>query len=242
MPTELKMFSRIVLGLLLITLTCWLPVLSAENGTNGVIAENLTSGPSINPSVYIINIDPIGIRSKEEIIIVNGSTNLPISKKITIEIIDYQWFFSKKTKASPEHPSSESYQSIPNIPIIPTTKSPIETNQWAIRNRWSVNITNNVHGLKNADYLIKVYSSVDLPCNTTGCAIPQAVAIQVFSLGTRKIPSETGLTQIDNQNFPQITNKITRSPTTPAASLNPFLFIFLLGIIVITKFISRKRG
>jgi len=189
-----------------------------------------------------ITIDPIGIRSKEKIIFINGSTNLPVSKKITIEITDFRWFYSGKTKAAPEHPGPESYRLISNISIVSPLSSSSETNPWTVRNQWSANITDSIRNLKNADYLIEVYSSINYGCNTSGCSSPEAIASQIFRLTPENITCETIVTRVkENYTSPPINGTTTQPPTTQVAPTDPFSFIIFSGIIMVIKILKQKK-
>jgi hypothetical protein len=66
--------SRIIIGLFLIVLTCWLPASGAEN---------VYVTPVTTP---FITVDPIGNHTVGDVFFINGTTNIPVSEKLSVTV------------------------------------------------------------------------------------------------------------------------------------------------------------
>jgi hypothetical protein len=181
------------------------------------IADNVTT--STTP---FVTIDPIGNHTIGDVFFINGTTNLPATQNLTMDI-----FLSEKFFRSPEdlpHASS----SIVEFPISPGSSG---------INYWSVNVTDYFKNLTYGQYLIMVYSSVHFPCNTNGCGVPKAYADSNFTLSqTNDSTTSTVLqtTITSTSSIQSATSEVTRLPTTPHSPLPVALPIAAFaGIILI---------
>jgi hypothetical protein len=127
--------SRIIIGLFLISLTCWLPASGADN---------VSVTPVTTP---FITIDPIGNHTVGEVFFLNGTTNLPTSDNISME---FHEFWQLRGSSIKNGRPLEIF-TLEKIPII-RTKSGM--------NRWSVNITDiAIQNLTNTSYLVVIGNS-----------------------------------------------------------------------------------
>ena len=86
MLVKKPIISRIIIGLFLIMLTCWLPASGTVNATKSFEA-NMTADSSVSPTVYFINIDPIGNHTVNDVFFINGTTNLPEGVTLNVETV-----------------------------------------------------------------------------------------------------------------------------------------------------------
>jgi hypothetical protein len=117
-----------------------------------------------------ITIDPIGDHRFGDIIFINGTTNLPVTGRLTVQIIPeyFNPYFV---------PNSFQVATISDIPIVPAPPG---------ANRWSVNVTDDVinHLTRGADdYLVQVQSEenssieIDWDFKLLPAATPQFITI-----------------------------------------------------------------
>lgn len=120
--------------------------------------------------VPFIKIDKIGNHSNGEVFIINGTTNVPVTETLSMDIINSEYM---------EHPHMKNenttsiWVSIHNISI---------TFNQSNENRWSVNVTDSVKPLSRGEYLIDVYHKSSIPCEKVGCTTTDALAKQLFIL------------------------------------------------------------
>jgi hypothetical protein len=124
-------------------ITLIVPIVNAEN-------SNTTS--NITP---FINIDPIGNHTVGDVIIISGTTNLPVTDNLTVDIITTHWFYgSGHMKNTPASPPPDQWAFFPSIPIEPDFQA----------NKWSVNITDNATHLIQGEYFAFIEKKVNYPC------------------------------------------------------------------------------
>jgi hypothetical protein len=169
---------------------------------------------------------------------------LPVSENLTIEIIDYGWLARPKMKWEPNNPGPDQYQSKLNIPVISEASVPPGSNPWTSRNRWSVNVTDIGKALNGAEYFVAVFSQSHLPCDTPGCAIPDASETSAFALlpVNNSTPSATLHTTVQSPSPVQpTTNAITVPPTKQTTPLLLALPLTGLVTMVILGTIYKKK-
>ena len=206
---------------ILISLAFLVPIACAESSTGS-----------------FITIDPIGNHTVGEVFFINGTTNLPVSENLSMDIIEYYWFERPKSKNDPDHPPHGEYAY--NIPVISIGSTTPGTN------RWSVNVTDTVKKLVSGEYIVWVlYSHKNISCNTPGCLAPEAATNDVFTL----FPAINGTTSNVQQITVQSTSPI--QPTTSAVAVSsmkqstplPLVSpIAVLTAIVILRHIYGKKG
>ena len=207
-------------------------------------ANNMSPTSTESSTGPFITFDPIGNHTIGDVFFINGTTNLPVSENLTMEIVDFWWFFGRKTKSAPEHPGPDAYQSKSNIPVISEASATPGLNPWASRNRWFVNVTDIGKELNGAVYLVEVFSPSHLPCDTPGCANPDAFAFQVFALlpENNSTPSTTLQTIVQSPSLVQPTTSIvTVSPTKKVVPLPLVLPITVLVMMTILGSIYGKK-
>jgi hypothetical protein len=169
---------------------------------------------------------------------INGTTNLPLSENLEMDIIEYYWFERPKGRNEPDHPPAGKYEY--NIPIISTGSVIPGTN------RWSSNVTDTVKKLVSGKYIVLVlYSHNNLSCNTPGCSSSESATNEVFTL----FPANNGSTSNFQQTTAQSPSQI---PPTPSVTLVPptkqftplpsVLPIAVFAAIVILRLIYRKKS
>jgi hypothetical protein len=185
-------------------------------------AENTTPTPVTTP---FITIDPVGNHAIGDVFIISGTTNLPVTDNLTLDIITSHWFHMLRMKDSPDYPPPDEWAFLPSIPIEPEFPT----------NKWSANITDNVTHLIQGDYLVYCEKKVDYPCTD-----PEKCNIGNYSeFSLLRINSSTpALTQ--TQTLMQPTSLTPRpsspnEPTTQPSSFPLALSITALAVIVILK-------
>ena len=163
--------SLIIICILIVTGCTTKPVLD-----NQPIAESYNVTPVTTP---FITIDPISNHTIGDVFFINGTTNLPVSETLEVQIIPKKW-----ARAGGWNPSAF----FNGISIASTLSG---------TNRWSVNVTDIVNAQldnRRSPYVAAVYSSKNpsnftyqvfslLPANNgTTSTIPQTPTLDPFSI------------------------------------------------------------
>lgn len=210
-------------------------MVSAQDNTSASSnSTNLTIPTSESTTKLFIDIDHIGDHTIGNIFFINGTTNLPVSEKLTVEILDYYWLISPKTKSISYQPPSDRFIQISNISISPTING---------KNRWSVNVTDNIKELKDSEYNVEVYSQIYESCSSSGCLkIFNNQLFTLFPTNNSTTKSNVQLTTI--QISPTIRPKTSAVIVHPTKQESPFplaLPIAILAAIVILRPIYGKK-
>jgi hypothetical protein len=221
MVVKNTIISRIIIGLFLIMLTCWLPASGADN---------VSVTPVTTP---FITIDPIGDHIIGDVFFINGTTNLPVTENLTIEF-SFTKYIQRPHMHSDLVPANSS-ATISDIPILPVSSGP---------NRWSINVTDKVKELVYGTYFVDIHTSVDYGCKSTGCSIPKAIERSNFILVSQNISTTpiTLLTQVQTQ-FPvqSATISSTQLPIRLVTPLDLSLSVAALGTLLILRFMYGKK-
>ena len=204
-------------------------------------AENVNVTPVTTP---FITIDPIGNHTIGDVFFINGTTNLPVSENLKMDIVNYKDIHSQM-KDTPYIPPS-GY--IPGISI--------SSDENGI-NRWSTNVTDTFKELESGEYLVLVLPPINHSCNTPGCRIPKASESQLFTLTPGNISTKSNILQNTFQSHSPILPAISVTSPTPtisqttssiqltpthATSLSLLLSVTaLMGIVVLRLFNRKKR-
>jgi hypothetical protein len=212
-----------------------LPIVNAKNVSIGTDFTNPDLNSTVYPAEPYIMIDPIGNHVIGDIFFINGTTNLPVSQNLMMDIVSYKYIMRPhmKNELSPGPHASASMKGIPISSAFPGT------------NRWSANVTDAVKELESGDYLVQVDSQINESCNITGCRIPDVSTTAVFTLLTANKSIKLTVLQTTFQNSSPILptiGAITVPPTTQSASLPWVLPIVVLVVIVILKSIQKKKN
>jgi hypothetical protein len=217
-----KLFAFLIVATIIVLIV---PVVSAENTSLRTSSTNLTTTTIVSPAELFISVDPIGNHTIDEVFFINGTTNLPLSEKLTVEIIGYDWLISPKTKSGGLQVPSGRYANIPDISILSAISG---------TNRWSVNVTDDVKELANGDYYVGAYSKSG-PLKTP----------QIFTLFPINNSTTVNVVQTTVQKPSPIQSSVSDqivSPTKQAASLPIALPIAALMAIVIMKPLIWKKS
>jgi len=229
----LRIRFEIFLVVILLLIGC-APVVNAENASSRTNLTNITANSTVYPAEPFITIDPIGNHVSGNMFFVNGTTNLPVSEKITMRIESLNYIKQTHPKSDLGPPPDESAY-ITAISISPALPG---------RNRWSTNVTDITTGMKNGDYLVQVDSQINESCNITGCRIPDVSTTAVFTLLTANNNIKPNILQTTFQNSSTVQPPISASTvphTTQSASLPLALPIVVFVVIVILKSIQKKE-
>jgi hypothetical protein len=231
---NLRIRFEIFLVVVLLLIGC-IPVVNAEKATSGTNLTNITANSTVYPAKPFITIDPIGNHTIGDVFFINGTTNLPVSQNLTIDIVSYKYIMRPhmKNELGPGPHSSAYMKGIPISSAFPGT------------NRWYANVTDIVKELESGDYLVQVDSQINESCNITGCRIPDVSTTAVFTL----LPANTNIkptalqTTFQNSSTVQPQISATTVPhTTQSASLPLALPIVVFVVIVILKSIQKKKN
>ncbi len=224
----LRIRFEIFLVVVLLLIGC-VPVVNAETVSSGTNLTNLTPNFTVYPAEPFITIDPIGNHVIGNVFFVNGTTNLPVSEKITMSIGYLKYIKQTHPKSDLGPPPNESAY-VTAISIFPAQSG---------MNRWSANVTDITSGLKSGDYLVQVDSQINESCNITGCRIPDVSTTAIFTLLTANKSIKSNVLQTIVQSP---TTNATLFPTTQSASLPFTLLIAVIVAIVISKpMLGKKR-
>jgi hypothetical protein len=153
---------------------------------------------------------------------INGTTNLPVSEKLTMNIESYKYVMRPHLKSDLGPPLGEYAYHIPVILMTSTIPG---------TNRWSVNLTDIAKKLASEEYLVLV-SSRD---TTTGA---------VFTLLPANYGTTSTVLQTIVQNPPPVqptTSVVIVPPTTQIAPLPLALPITVLATLVILRPFHQKK-
>jgi len=223
MMREPKIHFLMVLGTALLFLIC-----SATPAS----AADISSTSVTNP---YITIDPIGNHTIGEVFFINGTTNLPVKEKLTMDIVSYKYIMRPHMK----HELGPSPRESAHMPVISISLTLRGTN------RWSVNVTDIVKELLSGEYFVDVSSSRHDPCDTPGCLAPEAATNDVFTLFPAINGTTSNVQQITVQSTSPVqptTSAVTVSSTKQSTPLPLVLPIAVLTAIVILRPIKRKKG
>jgi hypothetical protein len=212
-----------------------LPIVNAKNVSNGTNFTNPDLNSTVAPVEPYIMIDPIGNHVIGDIFFISGTTNLPVSQNLTMDIVSYKYIMRPhmKNELGPGPHSSAYMKGIPISSAFPGT------------NRWYANVTDTVKELESGDYLVQVDSQINESCNFTGCRIPDVSTTAVFTLLTANKSIKLTVLQTTFQNSSPILptiSAITVPPTTQSAPLPLALPIVVFVVIVILKSIQKKKN
>jgi hypothetical protein len=212
-----------------------LPIVNAKNVSNGTNFTNPDLNSTVAPVEPYIMIDPIGNHVIGDIFFISGTTNLPVSQNLTMDIVSYKYIMRPhmKNELGPGPHSSAYMKGIPISSAFPGT------------NRWYANVTDTVKELESGDYLVQVDSQINESCNFTGCRIPDVSTTAVFTLLRANKSIKLTVLQTTFQNSSPILppiSAITVPPTTQSAPLPLALPIVVFVVIVILKSIQKKKN
>ena len=215
---------RIAIVLALLVLICCVSLASAES-------VNVT--PATSP---FITIDPIGNHTIGDVFFINGTTNLPVSENLTIEILDWSWLLTRHQKGEYMYqPPPGFYAYILNISI---------SSDKTGTNRWSANVTDIVKELESREYYVAAYSPMNGSCNNPGCLVPNAETPQLFTLlpANNRTTSTVLQTTIQNPSSVQSTTcTVIVPPMTQATPLPPVLSIAVFAALVILRSFRERK-
>jgi len=194
-------------------LTLWTPVANAQNLTNETYLKSM-----------FITIDPIEDKIIGDEVIINGTTNLPITENLTM-IIYTRWRTAMKTSVEYPHLQIE----VNNISIVSSSSENLGINHW------SVNITDDAKELVEDKYDACVFSLQNT--QIFSCTI-----LSLFSTKNATNLSALEKTKIESpsQTQPQNCTKINPA-TTQRAPLPVALPFGGILAIVLLRVIQRKK-
>ncbi len=135
-----------------------LPVASAKNTSFDANPTILTPTATVSSATPFIMIDPIRNHTNGELFFINGTTNLPITEKLTMHIYNLNFYCcamleQMKTGSCPSI-SSNNFAQIFNISI---------SSDRSGTNQWSVNVTDTAKNFLSDKNIVVICS--DLVCN-----------------------------------------------------------------------------
>ena len=136
------------------------PIVNAENTSIGTNLTNPAPNSTVYPAEPFITIDPIGNHSTGDVFFINGTTNLPVSENLILEIRDYAWTWRLHMKDEPNVPPPGYYAYLPYVSIIPGITG---------INQWSVNVTDAAERLIMGRYEALIFSEINSTRNRWGC-------------------------------------------------------------------------
>jgi hypothetical protein len=216
------------LALFIVITVFFLPLVSGNNATATSTGAGKHEFTSAN---YWIKLDPVGDHSIGDVILINGTTNLPVTENLTM-LISGVWRSAQKDS---EHDSREVI--VHNIPIFSEPAIPGGVN------RWSINVTDTVQkNLIVDDYDVGVFSSRDDINALTSSSIESRPGI--FHLFPSKNETPLAVLQTTTQSLSpiqQTPSKTILTPTTQSSPLPAVLPIIVLLIISVLNFVIKER-
>jgi len=163
-----------------------------------------------------ITIDPIGDHTIGDMFFINGTTNLPVTDNLTLEI-SVPWHLTQKAL------TNEPYVMITNIPVV--APSPGDQGM----NHWSVNGTDSVKELDAGVYDVDAFWSS--PDEATFSTIVQVSLLPNPNVTVTTIPPTTPVTILTTVPSP--------TQSSPLPAVLPIAGIAAVGIL---GFIRGKKG
>jgi len=226
----LRIRFEIFLVVILLLIGC-VPVVNAENASSGTNLTNITANSTVYPAEPFITIDPIGNHTIGDVFFLNGTTNLPVSENLTLEIRDYAWTWRLHMKDEPNVPPPGYYAYLPYVSIISGITG---------INQWSVNVTDAAEGLIVGRYEAVIFSEINSTCNRWGCPGSRAANLTDFTLfqGNTNLVKNYTPTQIQ----PPPSTLPLPSPTRYSTPLPWLLAItaFFAAILILKTCDERK--
>jgi|WetSurMetagenome_2_1015567.scaffolds.fasta_scaffold491416_1 hypothetical protein len=204
--------SRIIIGLFLIMVTCWLPVSGADN---------VSVTPVTTP---FITIDPIGNHTVGDVFFINGTTNFPVSENLSMHI---QSTIIRKGRYWGD--PVEILAFISSISIYPDQSE---------NNRWSMNVTNSINQLRSDEYdvVVEKNSGLGSECNVSATDVfflfPRFGNITLTNFQT---------TIQKSSRTPAITT-VTTEPTTHSSGFSFFQPSTVIALFICTRELIKRRG
>jgi hypothetical protein len=220
MNSDHRLHNTKILGLLAIVFVflCSVSVSAADNS-------------SIADSDHYIKLDPIGNHTIGEVFFINGTTNLPVSENLTVNIALMDWIQrgNREKTSSGGNPPGEgvTFRAISISPYLPGT------------NQWSANITGTIN--VSGEYFLNVFSYVNYTCGYK-CSVPEVdVYEHFFLLPENNSQFSHAITQIPPVILPSTSATLVPSPTqsTPLPLVLP---IAAIATIVVLISVYGKKG
>jgi hypothetical protein len=196
-------------------------------------------GNASAPADYLITIDPIGNYTIGGVFFINGTTNLPVSNNLTLEIMDSRIY-------SPPHMKNWIFVRIPGrfvsiqfVPIVSDSRGD---------GQWSVNVTDAVNGLDPSTYLVAIWSETNASCDNSFCPEerpPLAVATAYLVISPAD-SSEISAYVVSDTLFGPSRNEtrtvpVTTNPgKTPSSPLIDALPSAIITMILLSKIFHHK--
>lgn len=194
----------------------------------GVIIFSSASADNVivtQVTAQFITIDSVGDHTIGEVFFINGTTNLPVTENLTMDIVTG---YHPAMKNSPYHPYLNI--NVNDIPIISATSGDPRINYW------SVNVTDIVKQLVNDKYDVSVLSS-------------KIRSVGIGYVSFHLIPATNVTTSLQNQTtllpspppIQPIFPSVTVLPTKQPSSLPLALPIIVIVAIVIMRYIRANK-
>jgi len=189
-------------------------VVSKENSSISAYREFTISAPADS----YFSIDPVGSHSAGDIVFVNGTTNLPVSKEWI------GWIYRKN--------SNDEFVGIivaPGVPGLSTVPlSPGIT-------RWSVNITNVTQNLGTDEYVVVVGINHITSKTDDFFLVPRVNCSKEEDISPLQPTTQNALP------VPPITSRTAVPKTTPSSPLPVTLPLLTPLIMIVLRFVVRER-
>jgi hypothetical protein len=203
----------------------------------------LENYPDLSSNPYIA-IDPIGDHAIGDIIFINGSTNFPASRNLTMEIFDAYLNGPTHIKNGGNNFPIGKTISIPYISII--------SNSSGI-NRWSVNVSEATNKIDPSTYYVGIWSEINANCTRLDCArltpsnlsysaTTATLTLYPANSSSAKFnvsPSSEQLSINNTSESANISRKITTNPSVSLPGYLPIIGIFL--IVIFFNILKRKN-
>ena len=249
MDADILIRNRFFLAGIIIVLVIVFPMVSAENNTGNENQTTVLSISTESSAEPFIAIDPIGNHTVGDVFFINGTTNLPGTDNLEIEIYNFELFgclvCNHMKSANCGDLSSNKAARISNISISPDRFG---------TKRWSINITDTSKEFVSGGYLLNVHSdqvssaqstawSQEVLCSHAEVTEPNPVN-DYFTLfpATNTSPLMVTRTILPNPPSIQPTTSQTIAPlSTQSSSLPSALAIVVLAAIAILRPVFRKK-
>ena len=191
-------------------------------------AENVNITPV---ATAFITIDPIGNHTIGDVFFINGTTNLPVSENLTLEIRDYAWTWRLHMKNEPDVPPPGFYAYLPHVAIIPDIDG---------INQWSVNVTDASKSLVARRYEAVIFSEANNTCNRWGCPGSSAANLTDFTLFQGNTSFVTNFTAPPTQTF---SNTLPLPSTTGYNIPLPWhlSIMAIFAVLLILKIFDKRK-
>jgi len=233
-------FAIIVVSIVLMLI----PVTAANQNFSSTGTANASSD-----TYYFITIDPIGNHTVDDVFFINGTTNLPVTELLIMDIYNFNIFCCTQR---PSHVKNDACSGLTFTSVARVSDFLLSTDLSG-PNRFSLNVTDTFRDFESGEYVVFVCSnqtcSAGLDKNGEACLnpgprgpIPQKDFFTLFP-ATNISPTMVPRTTMPSPPLIQPTTSQALMPPTTQSSPLPFVLpiVVLSTMVILILIVGKKR-